>query len=171
MACQVVAAPGAAPASVAAADMSACPPGPVGRGSLVTKDPREVCRLSPRGDVALRLNPYPPGYGAAFACSPVLCPPPRRLALRRAFPGGGATGLSCSRSVAGRGGPCLAAGGAPSAAGDRWPPAPAPVPFWSRPVSLVGLSNITAVAALPLGWPSRSLLAPDRREAGSRGVG
>src|SRR6516225_5306579 len=43
--------PGAAPASISAADISACLPLSVGRGSLVTEDPREVSPLSRRGDV------------------------------------------------------------------------------------------------------------------------
>ena len=42
MACQGVASSGAAPASVAAADISACLPESVGRGSLVMEDSREV---------------------------------------------------------------------------------------------------------------------------------
>src|SRR5271163_3433601 len=46
MACQAVTASGAAPASVAAADMSACLPESVGRGSLVTEDLREVSTLA-----------------------------------------------------------------------------------------------------------------------------
>jgi hypothetical protein len=52
----------------------------------VTEDPREVGRLSPWDDVAGWLNPYPPHYRAAFAFSFLLCPQPRRLALRFAFP-------------------------------------------------------------------------------------
>src|SRR5919198_5198471 len=48
MACQSTAAPGAAPASVAAADIAASPPESVGQGSLVTGDPGEVCPLSRR---------------------------------------------------------------------------------------------------------------------------
>ena len=43
---------GAAPASVAAADLSASPPEVCLSGSLVTPDQREVCRLSPRDHVA-----------------------------------------------------------------------------------------------------------------------
>ena len=52
------------------------------------KDQREVCRLSPRGDVAFdrRLNLYPFDYRTAFACSLLLYPPSHRHALRRAFP-------------------------------------------------------------------------------------
>src|SRR3982751_5853429 len=45
--------PGAAPASISAADISACLPESVGRGFLVTEDPREVSPLSRRGDVVL----------------------------------------------------------------------------------------------------------------------
>ena len=43
---QAGARPGAAPASISAADISACLPESVGRGSLVTEDPREVSPLS-----------------------------------------------------------------------------------------------------------------------------
>ena len=42
---------GAAPASISAADISACLPESVGHGSLVMKDPREVSPLSRRGDL------------------------------------------------------------------------------------------------------------------------
>jgi hypothetical protein len=45
--------PGAVSASIAAADISACLPESVSRGSLVTEDPREVSPLSRRGDVVL----------------------------------------------------------------------------------------------------------------------
>src|SRR5438874_9195487 len=93
MECQPGTRLGAAPASVAAADMSALLPESVGRGSLVTEDQREVCRLSPRGDVAGWLNPYPAHYRPAFACSLLLYPPPHRLPLRVAFP--------CSRGCRG----------------------------------------------------------------------
>src|SRR5438552_3377131 len=48
MACQVVASLGAAPASVAAADISACLPKSVSRSSLVTEDLREVSALAGR---------------------------------------------------------------------------------------------------------------------------
>src|SRR2546425_2747516 len=99
MECQPGTRSGAAPASVAAADISALLPESVGQGSLVTEDQREVSRLSPRGDVARRLNPYPLHYSAAFACSLLLYPPPHRLALRLAFPDGKATGLPRSAGV------------------------------------------------------------------------
>jgi hypothetical protein len=58
----------------------------------VNEDQREVCRLSPRGDVAGRLNLYPADYGLAFACSLILYPLSVRLALRFAFPVGCPTG-------------------------------------------------------------------------------
>src|SRR5262245_6706376 len=51
--CQSGARLGAAPASVSAADLSAGLPESVGRGSLVTEDPREVSPLSRHGDVVL----------------------------------------------------------------------------------------------------------------------
>src|SRR3954451_24632535 len=51
MECQSGVRSGAAPASISAADMSACPPESVGRGPLVTEHPREVGPLSRRGDV------------------------------------------------------------------------------------------------------------------------
>src|SRR5882672_6243250 len=51
MECQSGARSGAAPASISAADISACLPESVGRGSLVTEHPREVSPLSRRGDV------------------------------------------------------------------------------------------------------------------------
>src|SRR5207247_6601811 len=85
MECQPGTRPGAAPASVAAADISASLPKSVSQGSLVTEDQREVGRLSPRGDVAAWLNPYPAHYRPAFACSLLLYPPSLRLPLRFAF--------------------------------------------------------------------------------------
>src|SRR3954451_21130848 len=51
MECQSGVRPGAAPAGIAAADISACLPESVGRGSLVTEHPREVSPLSRHGDV------------------------------------------------------------------------------------------------------------------------
>ena len=68
--------------------------------------------------VASWLNPYPPHYKAAFACSILLYPQPYRLTLRRAFPSGRATGLPRSVSVPARVRSGLYAGGASSATGD-----------------------------------------------------
>src|SRR6266446_7994869 len=72
MACQPRGTSGAAPASVAAADISACLPESVGQGSLVTKDQREVCRLSPWGDVAAAAQPL----SALLPSGLRLLPPP-----------------------------------------------------------------------------------------------
>src|SRR5262249_51401621 len=119
MECQPGTRSGAAPASVAAADISALPPASVGQGSLVTEDQREVSRLSPRGDVAGGRNPYPCHYSAAFACSLLPYPPSHRLLLRVAFPDGETTGLP--RSAGGTRGwfrSRLSAGGTPSAPGE-----------------------------------------------------
>src|SRR5262245_35031376 len=86
MECQSGTTSGAAPASVAAADISACLPESVGQGSLVTEDPREVCPLA-RGVMSPgRLNPYPAHYRPAFACSLIPYPLSLRLTLRWAFP-------------------------------------------------------------------------------------
>src|SRR5438270_7908146 len=84
--CQLVVPSGAAPASVAAADISACLPESVSRSSLVTEDLREVSPWAREGDVARQLNPCPSGYGTAFACSLILYPPSPGLALRFAVP-------------------------------------------------------------------------------------
>src|SRR5262249_1453955 len=133
MECQPGTRSGAAPASVAAADMSASLPLSVGRGSLVTEDQWEVCRHSPRGDVALRLDPYPTHYRPAFACPLPPYPPSRRLALRFAFPAGrpagGTTGLPRSAGVTVWGGSRLSAGGAAAAPGEFGAPGPDHVPF------------------------------------------
>src|SRR3954464_9221175 len=104
MECQSVAGPGAAPAGVAAADMSACLPESVGRGSLVTEDHREVGPLS-RGVMSRRpLNPCPARYRPAVASSRLLYPLPRQVALRLPSPvpgwgARGATGLPRSACV------------------------------------------------------------------------
>src|SRR5215510_5349665 len=133
MECQPGARSGAAPASVAAADMSALLPESVGQGSLVTEDQREVGRLSPRGDVARGLNPYPAHSKPAFACSLLLYPPPPGLALRFAFPAGRpageTTGLPRSAGVTVWGGSRLSAGGASAAPGEFGAPGPDHVPF------------------------------------------
>src|SRR3989440_8292116 len=120
MECQPGTRSGAAPASVAAADISALLPQSVGQGSLVTEDQREVCRLSPWDDVAGWRNPYPSHYRAAFACSLLPYPLPHRLLLRVAFPcgrgqNGGTTGLPRSAGVTVQVRSRLSAGGASAA--------------------------------------------------------
>src|SRR5262249_12160542 len=133
MECQPGPRSGAAPASVAAADMSASLPESVGRGSLVTEDQREVGRLSPRSDVAVWRNSSPPHYRTAFACSLVLDPPPRGGTLRSAVPAsrpaGEATGLPRSAGVTVWGRSRLSAGGTATAPGEFGAPGPGHVPF------------------------------------------
>ena len=68
-------------------------------------------------------------------------------------------------------GSCLSAGGASSATGDIAAPVPGHVPFWSKPDSIFGLSLFTAFISTSPGLTCSGLLAPDRRDAGSRRVG
>ena len=68
-------------------------------------------------------------------------------------------------------GSCLSAGGASSATGDIATPVPGHVPFWSKPDSIFGLSLLTAFISTSPGLTRPGLLAPDRRDAGSRRVG
>jgi hypothetical protein len=154
MECQPGTRSGAAPASVAAADISALLPGSVGQGSLVTEDQREVCRLSPRDDVAVRLNPYPAHYRPAFACSLLLYPPPLGLASRFAFPAGRpageTTGLPRSAGVTVRVRSCFSAGGA-SAAPEKFGASGLDhLPFWSKRLSTLRLASLTAFTSTSL---------------------
>ena len=66
---------------------------------------------------------------------------------------------------------CLSAGGAPSAPEDIAAPGPDHIPFWSKPDSIFGLPLFTALISTSPGLTSSGLLAPDRRDAGSRRVG
>src|SRR5262245_24092756 len=129
MECQSGAAPGAAPASVAAADISALLPESVDQGSLVREDQREVSPLSGWDDVACCRNPYPSHYSSALACSLLLYPAPRRLPLRGAYPCGRTTGLPRSAAVTRVAGSQLSAGGTPSAPGEGQAPGPDHAPF------------------------------------------
>ena len=115
---------------------------------------------------------YPIDYRAAFAFSLILPPLPHRRSLQSAFPRGEATGVAsftCSITPGARS--CLSAGGASSATGDIATPVPGHVPFWSKPDSILGLSLFTAFISTSPGLTSSGLLAPDRRDAGSRHVG
>src|SRR5271166_4332481 len=90
------------------------------------------------------LTLYPVHYRAALASSLILSPPPHQPPLQSAFPRGEVTELlrSPSRSPGLRS--CFSAGGATSAAGECEAPAPDHVPFWFKPVSILGLSLVTA---------------------------
>ena len=114
----------AAPArALRSADISALLPQTGWPTIHVRQHQREVCRLSPWGDLAARRNPYPAHYRPAFACSLLLYPPPFRRALRRAFPAGRparkTTGLPRSAVVAVWGRSRLFAGGPAPAPADR----------------------------------------------------
>src|SRR5262249_38439619 len=131
MECQSGVRSGAAPACISAADISACLPWSVGRGSLVTEHPREVSPLSRRGDlvrgrthplsdplqIGLRFLPHPSSAApsASFAVSLPLRGGQRGYFVHLLDPSG-------VRS-------CLSAGGAPSAPGELVAPGPDHVPF------------------------------------------
>jgi hypothetical protein len=186
--CQSGERPGAAPASISAADISACLPESVGRGSLVTEDLREVSPLSRRRDVILHrkagpaapsrptplrggLTLYPTHYRSAFASSLVPSPLPRQLPLRVTFPRGEATGLLRSPSRSLRGEVVPLGRWRVIRDGGRCNPRTWPRTFWSEPDSILGSSFLTAFVSTSPGltWPGR--LAPDRLDAGSRRVG
>jgi hypothetical protein len=186
--CQSGARPGAAPASISAADISAGLPESVGRGPLVTEDPREVSPLSRSGDVVLHRRVGPQlllGRPHFVEDSPFI----RSITDRHSLPPSSLPrcliSVLCSPpSLAGRqrgyfvhlfdhsgGGSCLSAGGASSATGDIATPVPGHVPFWSKPDSIFGLSLLTALISTSPGLTRPGRLAPDRRDAGSRRVG
>ena len=125
--------PGAAPASISAADISACLPESVGRGSLVMEDPREVSPLSRRGDVIRGgLTLYPIHYSSALAFSLIPSPLPHQLPLQVTFPcgrGNGVTSFIFSITPGVRS--CFSAGGAPSATEEYRAPVPDHLPFGS----------------------------------------
>ncbi len=95
----------------------------------VDQHPREVCRLSPWDDVALRLNPYPARYRPAFACSLIPYPPSRGQLLRVAFPCREKTGLPRSVAVTVWVRSRLFAGGASTAPEEFGASGPDHVPF------------------------------------------
>ena len=162
--------PGAAPASISAAAITACLPESVGRGSLVTEDPREVSPLSRRGDVVfhrqggrqLRL-----GRPITVEDSPSIRPITGRHWLPPSSLPRCLISLLYSRpSLAGRRRgyfvhlfdhsgvrSCLSAGGTPSATGESAAPVPDHLPFWSKPDRILGLSSFTAVISTSAGLP------------------
>ena len=180
--------PGAAPASISAANISAYLPEPVSRGSLVMEDPRETSPLSRRGEVVVHRQ-----VGRQLLLgSPIFVegsPSIRSITDRPSLPLSSLPrcliSLLCSRpSLAGRQRgyfvhlfdhsgvrSCLWAGGASSATKDIATPVPGHVPFWSKPDSILGLFLFTAVISTSPELTSSGRLAPDRRDAGSRRVG
>src|SRR5271157_6043495 len=95
MECQSGVRSGAAPASISAADISACLPESVGQGSLVTEHLREVGPLSRRGGC----RPWEDSPSIRSTADRRWLPPsslarrPIGYALRRTYPGGKTTGL------------------------------------------------------------------------------
>src|SRR5271157_4697957 len=173
MECQSGVRSGAAPAGISAADISAYLPESVGQGSLVTEHLREVSPLSRWGNVVRgrthpRSDRLPSGIG--------LLPHPSSavssafFAVR--FPLRGDNGVSLfTFSITPGVGSCLSAGGAPSATGEFGASVPDHLPFWFKPDSILGLSLVTAFISTSPGLTCPGLLAPDRRDAGSRRVG
>jgi hypothetical protein len=124
-----------------------------------------------RGDVASRLNPYPAATGRrslppwSFTRRPIDSPYGSSTLTggRRAYH------VASPESSWVR--PRLYAGGAPAAPDELGASGPGHVPFWSKPVSIFGLSSITALVAVHLGWPYHAPLVSDRLDAGSRDLG
>ena len=117
------------------------------------------------------LTLYPIHYRSAFTSSLIPSPQPHQLPLQSAFPRGEATGLlrSSRRTLRGKVVPF-----------GRWRvirdgghcnPRTWPRTFWSKPDSIFGLFLFTAFISTSPGLTRLGLLAPDRRDAGSRRVG
>src|SRR5262249_6273053 len=156
MECQSGVRSGAAPASISAADISACLPGSVSRGPLVTEHPREVSPRSRRGDVVRgRIHPRSDRLpsGVRFLPHPSSAAPSASFAV--SLPSrGGQRGYfvhlfdhSGVRS-------CLSAGGAPSAPGELVAPGPDHVPFGPSLTASWACLDLRPLSALHLGGPA-----------------
>ena len=114
------------------------------------EDWREVSPWAPWGDVVGPLNPCPSDYRTAFACSLLLYPSSRGLALRFAVPhdpvgsGGETTGLPRSVRVTVWVRSRLFAGGAISAPDDKITPGLDHVPCWPQRFSSLRWLDRTA---------------------------
>ena len=121
------------------------------------------------GDLTRRLNPYPSGYGTAFASSLLLYPQPRWRTLRLAFPAqGGLRAYYVPRMHQGWFRLCLFAGGSTAAAGEGGHPCTRPLTFWFKPLSAFGLLDLTTFISSSPELAMPSTLAPDRFGASSR---
>jgi len=157
---------GAAPASVAAADISASLPEVCLPGSLVMPDQREVCPLARQGDVATPIRPITERHSlspSSFTRCPVgsLC---RSLSLDPL----GLRGREDNRLTTFRRCPRvdrthLYAGGSTSAPEEFGAPGPGtwPLTFWSKRFSSLRLFCVTTPTMLYLGWPYHSILVPN----------
>jgi hypothetical protein len=125
---------------------------------------REVCRLSPWGDVATPIRPITGWHSLApssFTCCPVGAP----CGLLSLDPLGIwgrednrlTTFRRCTRVVR----PHLYAGGATSAPEEFGASGPGHIPFWSKRFSSLRLSFVTTPTMLYLGWPYHSILVPN----------
>src|SRR5262249_52111977 len=172
MECQSGVPRGAAPASVAAADISALLPESVGQGSLVTEDLRGVSPLARRVMLprvgATRIPAITTGPSLApESCTRCVvrwsCDDPSE---RDAFGTQRAYHVPQVQSSWG-GRWCLFAGGASSACAEFGAAQPGHVPFWSKPVSLLGLfwgdgvyRHFTLHSPCPRSWsPTAMMLA------------
>src|SRR4051794_32050864 len=167
MECQSGARLGAAPAGISAADISACLPESVGRGPLVTEDPREVSPLSRRGDLVLHrqvgrqfrlVRPIPvedspsirsiterhwlPPSSLRRCLISVLCSPPSLAGRQRGY----FVHLFDHSGVRS----CLWAGGAPSATEDVAAPVPDHIPFGSSLTASLACLFLRPLSALHL---------------------
>ena len=161
MECQSVRSSGAAPASIAAADMSACLPVSVGQGSLVTEHLREVCPLlggviSPGGSNPIRSVTD----GIRFFPHP-LPAVPSATSLRRTYPKGRMTGLLRPWMYHGWFRLCLFADGSTATAGNREPLHLA-IYLLVQACHRFGLFELTAFISSSPGLAMPSTLAPDR---------
>jgi hypothetical protein len=113
-------------------------------------------------------NPYPAHYRPALAFSILLCPHPRRLPLRVAFPDwpGGDTGLPCSAEVPGSVRCRLYTEGSTSATEKRRFSVPGHTPFGPSLSAPLACSLLTMLTAIHLCSPYDPTLAPYRFGAG-----
>jgi hypothetical protein len=113
----------------------------------------------------------PVHYRPAFASSLIPPPLPHQRPSQSAFPHGEATGLLRSSPQSLRG--TVVPLGRWCAIRDRGlrSPCTRPRTFWSKPDSIFGLFKVTTFISTSPGLTDPELLAPDRRDAGSRRLG
>src|SRR5262245_1486280 len=157
MECQSSAGPGAAPASVAAADISASPLEVGWPGSLVRKDHGEVSPLWREGMSPVGGSPSIPPVTGGPLLAPrsyprcLVGPSCERLSLTcLVYQAGKATGLPRCADVPEGVGSRLYAGGSTAAPGEFGAPGPGHIPFWSKRFSSLRLSFVTTLATLHL---------------------
>ena len=146
----------------------AVPPPAGAPNALVMRDQMAVGLLShgimsPGGSTPLRpVTGWPSLPPSSFTSQPL------RLPLRFAFPGGETTGLPRSACVPGWVRPRLSAGACPVCGREVRDPLHPPRTFGFKPLSIFGLSSVTAFisGSRPLVLPAA--LAPAPPEAGSR---